>query len=204
MAHFSIGFGPISDILPTNMQTKFLSVLFAATLIAGGARAQDSANNAPAVATPTPMQQQAAPAPQANVQAAPTPNQIIYAPQLPSPTELTNVAAAQGASVQQIVQSANQVTVIYRYANGQINTVAYQLLPTTNVVSAPAPTTVIVPSPAPTVIYEQAPRVVYYETYAPYYPRYYYPPVSLNLGFGYYRGWGGSYWHGGGHYGHRW
>jgi hypothetical protein len=135
-------------------------------------------------------------------QLAPAPSQIIYSPRLPSPTELTSVAAAQGMTVEQITQNANQVTAIYRSANGQTSTVAYQLLPT----AAPAPTqtvvaptqTVVVPAPT-TVIYEE-PRTVYYESYGPAWPRYYYPPVSLSLGFGYYRGWGG----GGFHHGHRW
>lgn len=185
------------------MQNKLLTVLMGSALIACGAHAQDT--GASAAQTSAPTVQQPSPVSQA-AQALPAPNQIIYAPRLPNPSELTSAAAAQGLAVDQISQTANQVTVVYRYSNGQTNTVAYQLLPT-----ATAPTTTVVaPSPAPTVvyqttpqvIYETSPRVIYYDRYDPW-PNYYYPPVSLNLGFGYYRGWGGG-WHGGGHYGHHW
>jgi hypothetical protein len=178
------------------MQNKFLSMMFAAAVLGTGVRAQ----NAPDTTSATPAAQAtaptSAPAPQVIAQApqaAPAPNQIIYSPRLPTAGELTSVAAAQGLTVQQITQTANQVTAIYRNANGELTTVAYQLLPTSG-----APATVAVPSPAPTVVYQQAPSVVYYRTYDrpydPYWPRYY-PPVSLSLGFGY--GWGG-----GGHYRH--
>lgn len=184
------------------MQKKFLPVLVTATLLAVGAQAQDTAAQIAAPSTPAPAVQQAVPQQAQVAQVAPAPNQIIYAPRLPNPSELTAAAAAQGMAVEQINQSATQVTVVYRSASGQTNTVAYQLLPT-----ATAPTTtVVVQNPAPTVVYETSPRVVYYDRYDPYYyPRYYYPPVSLSLGFGYYRGWGGGYhggYHGGGHWGH--
>lgn len=186
------------------MQNKILPVLIAATLGVCGARAQDTGIVTPSSPAPA-AQQQAATAqqPQVVMQAqAPAPNQVIYSPRLPSPTELTNVAAAQGLTVEQISQTATQVTAVYRYPNGQTNTVAYQLLPTS---SAPASTTVVVPGQPTTVIYDQTPRVIYYDRYD-YWPRYYYPPVSLSLGFGYSGGWGrGGHW-GGGHYGggHRW
>ncbi len=204
--------GSQSDYFPITMQNKFLPVLVAATLFTCGARAQDATATTP-VQTPQPMTPptaQVAPtapiAQAAPAQTAPTPNQIIYSPRLPTPAELTSVASAQGMTIEQISQTSNQVTVIYRLANGQANTVAYQLLPTS---TAPAPTTVVVPSQAPTVVYQtQSPTVIYqtvpstvyyYDTYTPYYyPRYYYPPASIHLGFGYYRGWGGGY------YGHHW
>ncbi|PTX97823.1 hypothetical protein DB354_05975 [Opitutus sp. ER46] len=130
-------------------------------------------------------------------QVAPTPNEVIYSPRLPSVAELTNVAAAQGLSIEQINQTATQITVVHKNASGQLTTVAYQLLPT----AAPqvaTQQTVVVPAPAPTVIYQSAPRTVIYESYDPFPPSYYYPPVSLNFGFGYYRGWGGHHhhWHG--------
>jgi hypothetical protein len=177
--------------LPT-MQTKILSILFIAAAVSTGLRAQ----NAPEPSAPTqaPAPQTVASTPQAvaqPTQSAPAPSQIIYSPRLPSAAELTSVAAAQGQTVQQITQTANQVTAIYRNTNGELTTVAYQLLPTSG-----APTmTVAVPSPAPTIIYEEVPRTVYYRSYDPYWPSYY-PPVSLSLGFGYYRGgWGGGHYH---------
>ena len=188
-----------SDILPKTMQHKLLPVLVAATLLTCGLRAQDM--NSTASSTTPPQAPSAAPAaaPVATTpQTAPAPNQIIYAPRLPSASELTNVAAAQGLAVEQISQTANQVTVIYRDNAGQTNTVAYQLLPTAGTTSGTTATAVAVPSAAPTVVYESAPRVVYYESYDPFwpsYPRYYYPPVSLSFGFGYSRGWGGGYHH---------
>jgi uncharacterized protein YcfJ len=67
---------------------------------------------------------------------------------------------------------------------------------------------IVSPQPAYTTTYVAPSAVVYPETYAyaapaPYYygyaPSYYYPPVSLSLGFGFSRGWGG---HWGGH--HHW
>ncbi len=129
-------------------------------------------------------------------------NQIVYQPRLPSPLELTTAAAAQGLTVEQIVQSANQVVAAYRNASGQLFTVAYQTLPP----SGAAPGSTVVPAnPAPAVVhvapppavYETAPRVIYYDDpdYY-YYPRYYYPPVSFGFGFGY------RSFHGG-HFGHR-
>lgn len=148
--------------------------------------------------------QQAPAAPQ--VQTAPAPNQIIYSPRLPTAAELTSVAAAQGVTVEQISQTANQVTVITRNSSGQTNTVAYQLLPTPGM-AAPASATIVAPAPtvvtpAPTIVYQQAPQVIYYETREPYWPRYYYrPPVSLHLGFGFSHYSGGGHW--GGHRHHR-
>jgi hypothetical protein len=173
------------------MQNKILSVLFAATFMTCGLRAQETTNTAPAPAAPT-----SAPAP-VLTQTAPAPEQIIYAPRLPAVNELTSVAAAQGLTIQQVSQSATQVTVIYKNSAGQLSTIAYQLLPNG---SNGTPATVAVPSTPPPVVYAPAPRVVYYESYDPFYdpfwPRYY-PPVSLSLGFGYYHGWGG-------HGGHHW
>jgi len=178
------------------MHIKLFPVLVAGALLTVAARAQDSAVATPTSPAAIQQQVQAQTAPSQAV--APMPNQVIYSPRLPSPAELTSAAAAQGVSVEQVTQTASQVTVIYRNNAGQLNTVAYQLLPTNG---APA-TTVVAPSPAPTVVYQSAPSVVYYESYGPYWPRYYYPPVSLSLGFGYYRGWGrGGGW--GGHY-HHW
>lgn len=178
------------------MQNKILAVLLLAGAVTYGVRAQDTViSNAgtAAIAQPTPM----APAPAAAAAPAPAPNQVIYLPRLPSAAELTNTAAAQGLAIEQISETGAQVVVVYKYGNGQTNTVAYQLLPTSTAPVATTTTTVVTPAPAPTVVYQTAPSVVYYETYRPYYyPRYYAPPVSLHLGFGY------SHFHGGGR--HRW
>lgn len=151
---------------------------------------------------PAPVVAPSSPAPQiADAPMAAAPNQVIYSPRLPSADELTKAAAAQGVNVDRITQTASQVTVTYRYSNGQINTVAYQLLPNgTSTAPAATTTTTVVQQPAPAVVYAPPPRVVYYEEPAYYpYPRYYYPPVSLSFGFGY-RHFGGGY---GGFHHHR-
>jgi hypothetical protein len=191
------------------MKLKLFSLLaVAAGTFALGARAQ--------VATPT------SPAPAVDVTAAPQPNQLVYAPRLPAAGELMNVASAQGLTVDKIIQTSTQMTVVYRSANGQTNTVAYVLLPgaagsnaSAAPVPAPAPasnvvmgtttqTVVVAPTPAPQVVYTSpAPAPVYY--YDPfYYPAYYsypwYSPVSVSVGFGYY--WGGHSHGHGGYYGH--
>ena len=186
------------------MKTKLIpAFLLAAGLIALGAQAQTAA-------------------PVADSAAVPAPSRIIYAPRLPSPAELTNVAAAQGISVEKIDQTAAQITVTYNLASGQLNTVAYQLLPsagspgqtavvanTVAVPSSPAPT-VVYTQAAPTVVYTQAdPYASYYYAGDPYYsPWGLYGPLALGigLGFGFHGGYHGGYYHGGGFYhGHgRW
>lgn len=199
------------------MQNKLLPVLLtAAALVTCSARAQDTGTANQTVLQPTIMQPTAqSPAPAAATaanQSLPAPDQTVYAPRLPTVPELANAASAQGLSIVQIVQTSTQITAVYRSANGQTTTVAYQLLPgatasdttttaATTTVMAPS-TTVVVPNQAPTVIYETTPNVIYYDSYRSY-PSYYYPyypPVSLSLGFGYYRGWGGGG-HGGFHHG---
>jgi hypothetical protein len=167
------------------MKSKFVSLFaLAAGLAVVAARAQT---------VPT------TPAPVLDSVAAPAPSQVVYAPRLPSAVELTNVAAAQGLSVDRIVQTAGQITVVYRSANGQTNTVAYQLLPTAG---APA-VTVVAATPPPRVVYVQpAPRYYYDPFYDPFYNSGYYGspwygPVSLSLGVGWvFHGGGG---HGGHH-----
>jgi hypothetical protein len=136
---------------------------------------------------------------------APAPNQTIYVPRLPSAQELSDAAGTQqGVAIDRIEQTDSKVTVVYKFSNGQTNTVAYQVLPTANAVpanGAPATagqttTRVVTTTPPPTIVYRTAPRVVYYDDpYYPYsyYPGYYWPPVSLSLGLGY-------VWHGGHHY----
>lgn len=170
------------------MLKPILTAVVAASFLTG-LHAQESA---PVAAPTSPAPAVAAPAPAV---AAPAPNQVIYSPRLPSAAELTNAAAAQGVSVERIDQTNTQITVTYRYSNGQANTVAYQLLPATST-PAPQQQTVVQTAPAPAVVYTQPPRVVYYEEPV-YYPRYYYPyypPVSLSFGFGY-RHFGGGGFH---------
>ncbi len=148
----------------------------------------------------------------------PAPNRIIYGPRLPSAQELSNAAAAQGLSIDRLEQNSDRVTVVYRSNNGQTNTVAYEVLPAANgsgtggvttgaitpsgtAIATTTPAPVVVGSSAPTVVYQSSPSVVYYDS--PIYdPWYYYPPVAVGIGFGYYHGWG---WHGGWHGGyHAW
>jgi hypothetical protein len=163
--------------MKTNLVSSFA---LAAAFLAGGAHAQNATppapSSAPAAATP-------APAPAA------APSQVIYTPRLPTVTELTNAAGVQGLAVERIEQSASQITATYKNAAGQTNVVSYQVLP----VAAPAQTAPAVAAPAPQVVYvAPSPRVVYYDAYDPvYYPRYWYPPVSLSFGFGYRYGHGG-------------
>jgi len=188
------------------MKTKLFSLLVVtAGLLALGARAQ--------VATPSSL------APAVDVVSTPQANQIVYAPRLPSTTELTNVAAAQGLSIDKIVQTASQMTVVYRSANGQTNTVAYMLLPvagstTANevpaapvaayngaVVGTTTQTVIAAPSPAPQVVYATPAPAYYYDPF--YYPAYYsypwYSPVSVSIGWGF--GYYGGHYHGGGYHG---
>ena len=160
------------------MKTKIITtlVLGAAFLAQGAAAQTGTAISTPSTPAPA-VQTPASPAP-------PAPNQIIYAPRLPSVAELTSAAAAQKLTVQRIEQTSSQVTVVYQSANGQTSTVAYQFLPGT-AGAAPGPAEAA-PPPA---TYASSPRVVYYDDYWPgYYPTFWYPPVSLRLGFGFHGG----------------
>ena len=193
------------------MKTRFaIAVAVSSFVFALGAHSQpttqtvvsSSDTTAPSVA---PV---AAPSPAA------TPNQLVYAARLPSVAELTNAATAQGLSIDRIEQTSAQITVVYRYGNGQTNVVAYLLLPAAGAATSPIPTPsappAVVYQPAPTVVYQPAPRVVYYDGYGygpAYYPYYWYPPVSFSVGLGfnfhdgYHGGYGGGF-HGGGHGGY--
>jgi hypothetical protein len=159
----------------------FTAVVLTTAFLAPSAVAQTSTSTTPPAATST----VASP--------TPTPNTIVYIPQLPTPAELANGAAAQGLSIEKIVQTSAQIIVVYQYANGQTNTVAYQLLPAAGAAPvAPAATTTVVPAAATTVVCAQ-PAPAYY-----YYDPYYYPwswpwfaPISLGIGLGY--GYHGSY-----------
>ncbi len=126
----------------------------------------------------------------------PAPNQIIYLPQLPAASELAKSAPAQGATVAQITQTSDQITVVYKLANGQTSAVEYKLLSAVEP-SAQAPSGApAAPAPGPAVVYAQS-VPVYPAYYGPDY--YYWPwygPVRVDLGFGW--GWRGGGWGGGG------
>jgi hypothetical protein len=177
----------------SDMYLKTFASLVSASLLAGGLAAAE----APATSTPNtantlpPVQVAVAPV----TAPAPAPNQIVYTPRLPTAAELTSAASAQGLSVERIEQSANQIVAVYKTSSGQTNTVAYQTLPPAGVATptTPAPNYTVT-APPPTVVYEQpAPRVVYYDDDPFYYPRIWYPPVSVRLGFGF------GHFHGGFH-----
>ena len=127
----------------------------------------------------------------------PTPNSVIYIPRLPTPAELANAAAAQGLAIEKMEQTSTQITVVYKYAGGQTNTVAYQLLPTASTAPAttPAPTT-IVATPAPTFVYTSP--AYYYDSYPYYYGWPWAWPVAFDIGIGY--RFHGGYYHGGFHH----
>ncbi len=132
-----------------------------------------------------------------------TVSRVIYTPQLPSAQELTNAAAAQGATIERMDQTGNQITVTYRTNSGQQTVVAYQVLPTAGNGAVTNGTTVVTPtSAAPSVVYS-SPTVVYTDPYYGYgygYPYYGYGwgfPVSVGIGFGFH---GGGF-HGGGFHG---
>jgi hypothetical protein len=195
------------------MNRTTLTLTLVAALCAGTAYAQNSATTvaqptSPAPRVATPNQPSAANQTPAVVQVpnAPTPTsaaQTVYTPKLPTPEDLTSAAAAQGYTIERLVQTGTQVIAFYRTPNGQSTTVAYQSLPPAGPAPAanpaPAPARVVVTAPPP-VVYETVPRVVYYDDYYPsyYYPRVWYPPVSLSFGFGYHSFRGG--YHGGYHH----
>ena len=176
------------------MKTRFaLAIVCSSLVFALGAHGQP--NNSVVVSPSAPLSPNVAPT--VTPATAVTPNQIVYALRLPSVPELTNAASAQGLTIEKIEQTNTQITVVYRYGNGQINAVAYLLLPTGGASANPLPTPA---TPPPAVAYyEPAPRVVYYDDsygYWPgYYPYYWYPPVSfrVGLGFNYHYGYHGGY-----------
>jgi hypothetical protein len=141
----------------------------------------------------------------ASATAAPTPNEIVYVPQLPSASELTKAAAAQGVTVEQINQTSSQITVVYKYSNGQVNTVAYQPLSAADANAVPMPTTAApgtpgttVAAPGTTVVYQTAPGYYYDYPYPYYYGWGWYPPVAIGVGIGFhgggFRGGFGGHW----------
>lgn len=95
--------------------------------------------------------------------------------------------------------------VVYEYAGQQYSVqmpndpgpkLALQIGPVGAVDSPPPATTItsetVYVQPQPPVYVQ--PPVVVTQPYPVYYPRYYYPPVSLNFGFGYWGGWGHRHW----------
>ncbi len=178
---------------------RILLTLAATTALLSGAAQAQIAVAQPSTPAPAVAQPEAAPPPSsAAVPARVT--QTVYTPKLPTAQELTDAAAGQGLTVERISQTDLQIIAFYRNSSGQPITVAYQTLPPAGVVQTPTPApapVVVNTAPQTTVVYESAPRVVYYDTPRYYYPRAYYPPVSLSFGFGYR---GGYYGHG--HHGH--
>ncbi|HTQ32394.1 MAG TPA: hypothetical protein VMI53_14375 [Opitutaceae bacterium] len=131
----------------------------------------------------------------AQTPANPAPNETIYVQQLPTPSELTG-GAGGGVTVARIDQTGDQVTVVYKYANGQTNTVVYK--PIAAAASAAVPVTTpppAVPATTQTVVYAGPAPVYYYYPAGYCYPGYYswgwYPPVTVRVGFGFH------YFHGG-------
>ncbi len=163
------------------MKTKLIPVLIFAAGLLGTALAAESET----AASP------AAP--------APPPDRTIFAPRLPSPAELTDIAAAQGQSIERIEQTASQVTITTKTSDGRTTTVLYQLLSTAasapaRVATAPRATvtSVVVQNDDPEVVY--VPRYRYY-SYDPVWD--YWPPLALGIGLGW--SFHGGYGHG--HYG---
>ncbi len=179
------------------MKTKLAALLFTGLL--GTALAQE-----PTVITSP------APAPSAPAAASPAPDRMVYAPRLPVAAELANIAAAQGQTVERIEQTASEISITTKAADGRITTVAYYLLASAgNTPAAVGPDGQ--PATQTTVVVHSQPQVVYHDPYYyggyPYYygyPYWYPYPVSIGIGFG----WGyyghGYYGHGyyGGYHGH--
>jgi hypothetical protein len=166
-------------------KTQLLTVaVLAASALATGALAQSPA-------------QAPSPAPQV----APAPNEVIYLQKLPTPAELISSAAAgHGVTIDKIDQTGSQITVVYHFDNGQVNTVSYQLIGAADSSAAPAPVAGTEPAgiPAPTtaapaVVYQSYPSPYYYG-YAPY-PGYYWPGWFAPIGVGFNFGWGHGYHH---------
>jgi hypothetical protein len=153
------------------------AAVFATAFFATGAAAQTTAPTVSQIPPPTAVVSPASP--------MPTPNSIIYIPRLPTPAELSNAAAVQGLSIEKMEQTGDHITVLYRYADGQFNTVAYQLLPTPGA-GGPAPATpaAVVPAATTTVVYP-APSYYYYDPFYYPWPWPWFGPVSFRVGVGY-------------------
>ncbi|MFI5357470.1 MAG: hypothetical protein ACHQ4G_09060 [Opitutales bacterium] len=135
-------------------------------------------------------------------------NHYIYLAQLPTSADLVKAAEAHGVKISRIDQTNDRIVVVYEYAGGATQTVAYALLPaagTSQSAAAPAPAalaqpapTVIYPQSAPTVVYTRPATVYYQPAYGPYYdPAWdFWAPLAVGLSLGW-------VWHDGGHYGYR-
>jgi hypothetical protein len=172
--------------IPTTMKTNpfFAAVVLSTAFLATGAVAQTSDQTTPPAATAT------------TVSSMPAPTAIIYIPQLPNPAELANAAAAQGLAIDRIVQTSAQIIVVYKYANGQTNTVAYQLLPVAGAApaapAAPDATANVVPAATANVVYASPAPAYYYDPYYSMWPWPWFAPVafSVGIGYGYHGGYG--------------
>lgn len=179
------------------MKRKFITVVF---LAAGGLLSAASGQTPLAAPTvPDAPTAPAAPVADAAPTLAPdtarvTPNQTVYTAHLPTVQEITDAAAARGTNLTRVEQSDSQIVATYQLANGQTQTVVYQILPT----AGKSGSATLMTTPPPAVVYVPRSRVVYYDTYPSYDPWYWYPPVSLSFGFGFYGGPRfGGYRHGG-------
>ena len=146
---------------------------------------------------------------------AEAPTELVYLSQIPSAASLMKTAAAEGLTVAKIDQTSGETIVTYKYPDGRINTVSYQVLPAgeagATAMVAPAANAVPVPTAAPatTIVYQTATPDAYYApsyyAYGPgYYPWGWYAPVGISLGFGFGHGyWGHGGYRGGFRGGHR-
>lgn len=183
-----------------NTNSIIATVALTTSLFATGIFAQTTGQ----AAAPAASQSTAATAAISPASPMPTPNSIIYIPRLPTPAELSGAAAAQGLTIAKMEQTSDHITVVYQYANGQMNTVSYQLLSSSGATPAP----VVSAAPAPTAVVPASSTVVYTAPayyYDPYDYGYgwgwpWYAPVAVSLGFGYHYGhfYGGHF---GGHFG---
>ena len=134
---------------------------------------------AAAVLTTAALAQNAAPAP------SPAANEIVYVPQLPSPSDLTGAASAQGLSVVKIDQTSDGITATYRTSTGQMSVISYKPISAAEAGGVgPAPAQASGPAVASTTVVYDGPGPYYYPAYG-YYPWGWYPPVSVRLGFGF-------------------
>jgi len=174
------------SVISISMKTSSFSLVsLLASLVTAGVHAQTGSTSPAAIAASTAPVIQATSTPPLPPAPAPAgvPNQVVYTPRLPSPTELSNAAVAQGTMLERIEQTPTQVIAVFKHPQGISNTVSYQLLPPSG-----TPTTqVVVQEQRPTVIYRESPRVIYYDDYPRYYSPYpyrWYPPFSVHLGIG--------------------
>jgi hypothetical protein len=112
-----------------------------------------------AATAPAASQSVAAPPAVSPASPMPPPNRTIYAPTLPSVDELSDVAKAQGLTIEKIEQTADQVAVEYRHPDGRLSTVAYRRLSSADTAPPVAGVVPAAPAVAPhtTIIYQSPP-----------------------------------------------